>query len=82
MFPVRLFFSALIPFGFSNLADMTKILELEPSHDQARRTVMRLKPLADEKREKMKEEMIGKLNSLLSLHRLILYFLFYCNSVK
>lgn len=45
---------------------MTKILELEPSNDQVRRSVMRLKPLADEKREKMKEEMIGELNNLLS----------------
>ncbi|KAM3269902.1 tetratricopeptide repeat protein 1 [Capsicum chacoense] len=44
--------------------DMTKILELEPSHDQARRSVIRLKPLADEKREKMKEEMIGKLKEM------------------
>ncbi|KAK4337614.1 hypothetical protein RND71_042101 [Anisodus tanguticus] len=46
------------------ITDMTKILELEPSHDQARRTVVRLKPLADEKREKMKEEMIGKLKEM------------------
>ncbi|KAF3628975.1 hypothetical protein FXO38_19656 [Capsicum annuum] len=40
--------------------DMTKILKLESSHDQARRSVIGLKPLADEKREKMKEEMIGE----------------------
>lgn len=40
---------------------MTKVLELEPSNDQARQNIVRLKPLADEKREKMKEEMIGKL---------------------
>lgn len=46
------------------LSDMTKILELDPSNDQARRTIIRLKPLADEKREKMKEEMIGTLNFL------------------
>ncbi|KAF3649773.1 hypothetical protein FXO38_17489 [Capsicum annuum] len=46
------------------ITDMTKILELEPSHDQARRSVIRLKPLADEKREKMKEEMIGKLKEM------------------
>ncbi|CAN4084344.1 unnamed protein product [Withania somnifera] len=46
------------------ITDMTKILELEPSNDQARRSVMRLKPLADEKREKMKEEMIGKLKEM------------------
>ncbi|CAA2965126.1 tetratricopeptide repeat 1 [Olea europaea subsp. europaea] len=43
------------------IADMTKILELDQSNDQARRTIIRLKPLADEKREKMKEEMIGEL---------------------
>nr|GMC58381.1 tetratricopeptide repeat protein 1 [Ipomoea batatas]GMC63357.1 tetratricopeptide repeat protein 1 [Ipomoea batatas]GMC68562.1 tetratricopeptide repeat protein 1 [Ipomoea batatas] len=46
------------------IKDMTKILELEPSHDQARRAIVRLKPLADEKREKMKEEMIGKLKDM------------------
>lgn len=46
------------------ITDMTKILELEPSHDLARRSVIRLKPLADEKREKMKEEMIGKLKEM------------------
>ncbi|KAG8367648.1 hypothetical protein BUALT_Bualt16G0094800 [Buddleja alternifolia] len=46
------------------IADMTKILELDPSNDQARRTIIRLKPLADEKREKMKEEMIGKLKEM------------------
>ncbi|PHT94159.1 hypothetical protein T459_02041 [Capsicum annuum] len=40
--------------------NMTKILKLESSHDQARRSVIGLKPLADEKREKMKEEMIGE----------------------
>lgn len=43
---------------------MTKILELDPSNDHARRTIIRLKPLADEKREKMKEEMIGECKSL------------------
>lgn len=48
---------------FLLFSDMTKILELDPSNDQARRTIIRLKPLADEKREKMKEEMIGKLKS-------------------
>ncbi|KAL6517021.1 hypothetical protein OROHE_017981 [Orobanche hederae] len=46
------------------IADMTKILEMDPSNDQARRTIIRLKPLADEKREKMKEEMIGKLKEM------------------
>ncbi|KAL3810563.1 hypothetical protein ACJIZ3_000686 [Penstemon smallii] len=47
-----------------SIADMTKILELDQSNDQARRTIVRLKPLADEKREKMKEEMIGKLKEM------------------
>ncbi|KAL8502363.1 hypothetical protein ACS0TY_021489 [Phlomoides rotata] len=47
-----------------SIADMTKILELDPSNDQARRTIIRLKPLAEEKREKMKEEMIGKLKEM------------------
>ncbi|CDP20931.1 unnamed protein product [Coffea canephora] len=37
---------------------MTKVLEVDPSYDQARRQIVRLKPLADEKRQKMKEEMI------------------------
>ncbi|MCD7471585.1 hypothetical protein HAX54_012084 [Datura stramonium] len=46
------------------ITDMSKILELEPSHYEARRSVMRLKPLAEEKREKMKEEMIGKLKEM------------------
>ncbi|KAL3535228.1 hypothetical protein ACH5RR_003689 [Cinchona calisaya] len=46
------------------IADMTKVLEVEPLNDQARRNIVRLKPLADEKREKMKEEMIGKLKEM------------------
>lgn len=41
--------------------DMKKILELDSSNDQARKAIFRLEPLAVEKREKMKEEMIGKL---------------------
>lgn len=46
---------------------MKKILELDPSNDQARKAIFRLEPRAAEKREKMKEEMIGKfiLTSLL-----------------
>ncbi|GAA0138313.1 hypothetical protein LIER_00081 [Lithospermum erythrorhizon] len=47
-----------------SITDMTKILELDPSYDQARRNIIRLKPLADEKKEKMKEEMIGKLKEM------------------
>ncbi|KAF8407262.1 hypothetical protein HHK36_006389 [Tetracentron sinense] len=46
------------------IADMKKILELDPSNDQAIRTIRRLEPLAAEKREKMKEEMIGKLKEM------------------
>lgn len=46
------------------IADMKKVIELDPSNDQARRTIRRLEPLAAEKREKMKEEMIGKLKDM------------------
>jgi len=46
------------------IADMKKVIELDPSNDQARRTIRRLEPLAAEKREKMKEEMIGKLKEM------------------
>ncbi|GMJ07204.1 tetratricopeptide repeat 1 [Hibiscus trionum] len=46
------------------IADMKRILELDPAHDQARKAIRRLEPLAAEKREKMKEEMIGKLKEL------------------
>ncbi|KAI5312435.1 hypothetical protein L3X38_041608 [Prunus dulcis] len=46
------------------IADMKKILELDPSNDQAKKTIHRLGPLAEEKREKMKEEMIGKLKDM------------------
>ncbi|KAL9442531.1 hypothetical protein AB3S75_020947 [Citrus x aurantiifolia] len=43
------------------IADMKKILEFDPSNNQAKRNILRLQPLAEEKLEKMKEEMIGKL---------------------
>ncbi|KAG9151841.1 hypothetical protein Leryth_002112 [Lithospermum erythrorhizon] len=46
------------------ISDMKKVLELDPLNDQARRNIIRLKPLADEKREKMKDEMIGKLKEM------------------
>ncbi|KAK3041038.1 hypothetical protein RJ639_026835 [Escallonia herrerae] len=46
------------------IADLKKVLELDPSNNQARRTVIRLEPLAAEKREKMKEEMLGKLKEM------------------
>nr|DAD28910.1 TPA_asm: hypothetical protein HUJ06_030378 [Nelumbo nucifera] len=41
------------------ISDMKKILESDPSNKQAITTIRRLEPLAVEKREKMKEEMIG-----------------------
>ncbi|XP_021683850.1 uncharacterized protein LOC110667347 isoform X2 [Hevea brasiliensis] len=41
------------------IADMKRILELDPSNEQAKKAIRRLEPLAAEKREKMKEEMIG-----------------------
>lgn len=50
------------------IADMKKIIELHPSDVQARReaekAIRRLEPLATEKREKLKEEMMGKLKDL------------------
>ncbi|KAK9932060.1 hypothetical protein M0R45_019311 [Rubus argutus] len=46
------------------IADMKKILELDPSNDQARKAIRRVEPLAEAKREKMKEEMIGKLKDM------------------
>ncbi|XP_078162027.1 uncharacterized protein LOC144557335 [Carex rostrata] len=46
------------------ITDMKKISELDPSNEQAIRALRRLEPLAAEKREKMKEEMIGKLKEL------------------
>jgi hypothetical protein len=38
---------------------MKKVIEVDPSNQQATRSLFRLEPLAAEKREKMKEEMIG-----------------------
>ncbi|XP_057538810.1 uncharacterized protein LOC130816167 [Amaranthus tricolor] len=46
------------------ISDMKKILEQEPSNDQARRNIVQLEPLAREKMEKMKEEMMGKLEEM------------------
>ncbi|CAA7400138.1 unnamed protein product [Spirodela intermedia] len=50
------------------IADMKKIIELHPSDVQSRReaekAIRRLEPLAAEKREKLKDEMIGKLKDL------------------
>ncbi|KAK8602019.1 hypothetical protein V6N13_058317 [Hibiscus sabdariffa] len=49
---------------FIRFRDMKKILEMDPANDQARKAIRRSEPLAAEKREKMKEEMIGKLKEL------------------
>lgn len=46
------------------IADWKKVMELDPSNDQAGRNIRRLEPVAAEKREKMKEEMIGKLKEM------------------
>jgi hypothetical protein len=56
-----------------------KILELDPSNQQAKRSLFQLEPLVAEKREKMKEEMIGNMLhfpqvswiSLLSLYQAV-----------
>lgn len=53
---------------------MKKILEVDPSNDQAGKTIRRLEPLAAVKREKMKEEMIGK--SFLSFFWFLLFFVY------
>ncbi|XP_010268410.1 PREDICTED: tetratricopeptide repeat protein 1-like isoform X2 [Nelumbo nucifera] len=50
------------------IADMKKILELDPSNKQAIINTRRLEPLAAEKREKMKEEMIGGNNNGIKQH--------------
>ena len=49
----------LIAVNWSLLIDMKKVIEVDPSNQQATRSLFRLEPLAAEKREKMKEEMIG-----------------------
>ncbi|KAI5412877.1 uncharacterized protein LOC127086855 [Lathyrus oleraceus] len=46
------------------IADMKKILEIDPSNDLAGKAIRRLEPLAAVKREKMKEEMIAKLKDM------------------
>jgi tetratricopeptide (TPR) repeat protein len=46
------------------IGDWKKILECDPSNYQARKNVIRLQPMADAKREKLKEEMIGKLKEM------------------
>jgi len=46
------------------IADMKKTVELDSSNLQAGKTIRRLEPLAEAKREKMKEEMMGKLKEM------------------
>ncbi|KAL9251461.1 Tetratricopeptide repeat protein 1-like protein, partial [Drosera capensis] len=46
------------------IGDYKKILQLEPSNNEARSNILRLEPKAREKAEKMKEEMIGKLKEM------------------
>ncbi|KAJ7516583.1 hypothetical protein O6H91_22G064100 [Diphasiastrum complanatum] len=46
------------------LADMKKVLELDPANKEAARTVQKLDPVVAERREKLKEEMLGKLKDL------------------
>ncbi|XP_002980175.2 tetratricopeptide repeat protein 1 [Selaginella moellendorffii] len=47
-----------------SLADMKKVLELDPANKEAAKAVRRLEPVVAERREKMKEEMLGKLKEL------------------
>lgn len=72
MFLNRFILPPLLPclclFFLFKFADMKKLLELDPSNDQARRSIHRLEPIAAEKREKMKEEMIGMCYNLLLFH--------------
>ncbi|KAK8950726.1 hypothetical protein KSP39_PZI004147 [Platanthera zijinensis] len=42
-----------------SIADLKKSMELDPSNDQARKGIRRMEPLAAEKREKLKAEMIA-----------------------
>ncbi|PSC68655.1 Tetratricopeptide repeat 1 [Micractinium conductrix] len=46
------------------LADAQKVLELEPGQAVAAATVKRLTPVVEERREKLKDEMMGKLKEL------------------
>lgn len=46
------------------MADYTKVVELDPSCLEARTHITRLKPIIDERNEKMKAEMMGKLKDL------------------
>lgn len=47
-----------------SLADYNKVLELDPGNHDSRAAQVRLPPLINERNEKMKEEMLGKLKDL------------------
>jgi hypothetical protein len=49
---------------------MKRVIEVDPANEQAKRSLFRLEPLAAEKREKMKEEMMGNVLS----HFFLRYF--------
>ena len=46
------------------LADYKKVYDLDPGQKEAREAVVRLPPIINERNEKMKEEMLGKLKDL------------------
>jgi hypothetical protein len=62
---------ALIAVNLSLFIDMKKVVEVDPSNQQATRSLFRLEPLAAEKREKMKEEMIGNVLLFSSISNII-----------
>lgn len=47
-----------------SLADFKKVLELDPSSNEAQAAVIRLPPLIEERNEKLKTEVMGKLKDL------------------
>lgn len=46
------------------MADYCKVVEIDPSCLEARAHITRLQPIIDERNERMKEEMVGKLKDL------------------
>lgn len=46
------------------LADFKKILEIEASNVEAKANIVRLTPIVEERNERMKAEMMGKLKDL------------------
>lgn len=46
-----------------SVTDLKKALELDPSNKVARVSIIRLEPIVEKKREELKEEMIGKMDS-------------------